>query len=294
VRSKSLRIFLKSISIIFIILLTTLFSQASEKLHLRIWTDKNEYVTREPIIVNYEIKNISDTTVVLNFLALGMFFDIKDQHGKGYANKLHFSFGFAYRDSLKPGESYKSEEDVSDRYGVISPGEYTCFLKNPKGSKKNIFMSPEAKSNIIKIKVTAPKDDEKKALDLYLEAQKLDWCKDKDPNKWEQAFYKYLELAEKYPKSVYAPLSLYTALFRAHVIKDKNVVISVCKNLIENYPEFYYIDDTFYNLAGNFKVLEDKEGAIEYMKELLKKYHNTGISERAEYWLEKIEKWEFE
>jgi hypothetical protein len=88
-------------------------------------------------------------------------------------------------------------------------------------------------------------------------------------------------------------MSLYTALFKAHVIKDKNKVMSVCKKLIEDYPEFYYIDDTFYNLVGNYKVLEDKTGAMEYMNELIEKHPNTKISERAEHWLEKIEKWEF-
>lgn len=29
------------------------------------------------------------------------------------------------------------------------------------------------------------------------------------------------------------------------------------------------------------------------MQELIEKHPNTKISERAEYWLEKIEKWEF-
>ena len=257
----------------------------TDLIQIRIGTDKNEYLTREPIIVNYEVKNIADRTVHLNFLALSMYFDIKDQEGRGYANKLMLSFGFAYPDSLKPGESYESSENVADRYGIVFPGEYTCLLKNP---------SPKAKSNMIGIKVKHPKGDDKKALDLYLRAEKLDQCKDKDPDKWEQAFGEYLELADKFPESVYAPMSLYTALFRAHVIKDKNMVISACKKLIENYPEFYYIDDTFYNLVGNYKVLEDKAGAIEYMKELIEKHPNPEISEKAEYWLERIEKWEFE
>jgi TolA-binding protein len=260
-------------------------ASGTDLIQMRIWTEKNEFILREPIIVNYEVRNITGRTVFLNFLALSMYFDIKDQEGRGYANKLIFSFGFAYPDSLKPSESYDSSENITDRYGIVFPGEYTCLLKNP---------SPEAKSNVITIKIRNPKGEDKKALDLFLDAKKLDECKDKDPKKWEQAFYKYLELAERYPKSVYAPVSLYTALFRAHVIKDKNVVISVCKKLIEDYPEFYYIDDTFYNLVGNYKSLENKAGAMEYMEELIKEHPDTKISERAEYWLEKIEKWEFE
>jgi tetratricopeptide (TPR) repeat protein len=248
----------------------------------QIHSQKIEYLTREPISVSYEVKNISDSTICFAFDNVKEFFNIKDQLGTGYANIEHGDY-FICPDSIHPNDVFSGSECIDSRYRILKPGEYTCFLD---------FFG--CKSNVLKIKVKDPKGDEKKALDLYLQAQKLHWCEDRDPQKWEQAFYKYLELAEKYPKSVYAPLSLYTALFKAHVIKDKNIVISACKKLIEDYPEFYYIDDTFYNLAGIFKVLEDKEGAIEYMKELIKKYHNTKISERAEYWLKKIEEWEFE
>jgi TolA-binding protein len=238
--------------------------KSAGEINIKIWVDKDLYLVREPIFVNYSIKNVTDSLLFLSFNEIEEYFVIKDQNGR---------------------------LEITSAYGVKQVGEYNGSLQMPSGG---FFPYTGAKSNTIKIKVKGPTGDEKKALDLYLEAQKLHWCKDKDPKKWEQAFYKYLELAGKYPKSVYAPMSLYTALFKAHVIKDKNIVISVCKKLIENYPESYYIDDTFYNLVGNYKVLEDKTGAIEYMKELIKKYPDSKISERAEYWLEKIEKWEFE
>ena len=77
------------------------------------------------------------------------------------------------------------------------------------------------------------------------------------------------------------------------MIKDKNVVISVCKRLIEKYSDSYYIDDTFYNLVGNYKALEDKTGVVQYLKELIRKYPNSTVSRNAEYWLSEIEKWEF-
>jgi len=286
----------KSTLFALVLLFYSVFSQIfflndakAELIQLRIWTDKEVYLTREPIIVHYEVENISDKLIQMNFFELGFLFKIKDQEGRSYNPQSSADYAFAYPDTLKPGESYKSSIthttslDIVDRYRIISPGKYTCFLENPL---------PEAKSNIIRITVKDPKGKEKKALDLYWDAQKLR-CKAKDPDKCEQAFYKYLELVEKYPKSVYAPMSLYTALFKAHVIEDKNIVISVCKKLIENYPESYYIDEAFYNLVGNYKVLKDKAGAMEYMRELIKKYPNTKISESAEYWLGKTEKEEF-
>jgi tetratricopeptide (TPR) repeat protein len=262
--------------------LTSLPCLASGRLQVKVWTDKDTFLVHEPILVYYKIKNVGDSTFTLyeTFDGLKEFFNIRDDKNRGYPNTLHSDyFGYSV---LQPSESYMNSEEISSRYGVTDSGQYTCFLE--------VYGN---KSNVLKIKITEPKGDERKALHLYLEAQKLHWCKDRDPRKWEQAFYKYLELAEKYPKSVYAPLSLYTALFKAGVIENKDVVISVCKKLIEEYPEFYYIDDTFYNLVGNYKFLEDKKGAMEYMKELIKRYPDTKISERAEYWLEKIEKWEF-
>ncbi|MGB2989580.1 MAG: tetratricopeptide repeat protein [Candidatus Zixiibacteriota bacterium] len=283
--------FRQKISILFQVLLGTILlvnfclqksASAVCPFEIKIHSDKTEYLTREPISVRYEVKNISDSTICFAFDNVKEFFNIKDQQERGYANIEHGDY-FICPDTIHPNEVFKGSEGIDSRYRIFQPGEYTCFL--------DFFV---CKSNILKIKVKNPTGDERKALDLYLEAQKLHWCKDKNPKKWEQAFYKYLELADKYPKSVYAPMSLYTALFKAHVIKDKNKVISVCKKLIENYPDFYYIDDTFYNLVGNYKVLEDKAGAIEYMKELIKKYPNTKISERAEYWLERIKDGKFE
>jgi len=262
--------------------------KSAGEINIKIWVDKDLYLVREPIFVNYSIKNVTDSLLFLSFNEIEEYFVIKDQNGRFFGTSVRGMYG---GDTLLPQQTYSAWIEITSAYGVKQVGEYNGSLQMPSGG---FFPYTGAKSNTIKIKVKGPTGDEKKALDLYLEAQKLHWCKDKDPKKWEQAFYKYLELAGKYPKSVYAPMSLYTALFKAHVIKDKNIVISVCKKLIENYPESYYIDDTFYNLVGNYKVLEDKTGAIEYMKELIKKYPDSKISERAEYWLEKIEKWEFE
>jgi len=248
---------------------------------IKIHSDKAEYLTREPIIVHYEVKNVSDSAICFAFDNVKEFFNIKDQLGRGYANIEHGDY-FICPDTIHPNEVFKGSEDIDFRYRIIQPGEYTCFIE---------FFG--CKSNILKIKVKEPTGDEKEALDLFREAEKLSWCKDKDPQKWEKAFYKYSGLVKKYPKSVYAPLALRSALLDAHVIKDKNEVISVCKKLIEDYPDSYYMGVAFLYLVENYKTLEDKARAIEYMKELIRKYPNTKISERAEYWLGKIEKWEF-
>jgi hypothetical protein len=256
-------------------------SYASFPFQIKVTSSKGFYLSREPILINYEVKNLSDSAICLVFDEITEYFNIKDQLGRGYSNIGTADYA-SCTDTLKPDQIFKGYVDLKSRYRVLQSGDYTCYV-DFYGSK----------SNVLTIKVKDPTGDEKKALDLYLEAQKLDWTRDKDARKWEQAFYKYLELVEKYPNSVYAPLALDDALYKAHVIKDKNIVISVCKNLIENYPESYYVDDAFYNLIGNYKVLGDKAGAIAYVKGLTEKYPNTKISEKAKYWLEKTEKEKF-
>lgn len=262
--------------------------KSSDEMTMKIWVDKDTYLLREPIFVNYSITNVTDSLLFLSFNEIEEYFVIKDQSGRFFGTSVRGMY--AGGDTLLPEHPYSAWIEITSAYGVKQVGEYNSCLQMPSGG---FFPYNGAKSNTIKIKIKEPTGHEKNALNLYLEAQKLHWCKDRDPQKWEQAFYKYLELAERYPKSVYAPLSLYTALFKAHVIKDKNVVISVCKRLIENYSDSYYIDDTFYNLVGNYKVLEDKTGAVEYMKQLIRKYPNSTVSRNAEYWLSEIEKWEF-
>ena len=194
-------------------------------------------------------------------------------------------------DSLLPRKSFSSVLNLTFSHGIVTPGLYTCYIEMPTGG---FFPYTGAKSNVLDIKVEEPTGDEKRAFGFYSKAEQLSWCRDKDPKKWEQAFYIYLQLVHEYPNSVYAPISLYNALFNVDVIRDTNVVISVFKALIESYPQFHYVDETFYKLVDYYKTLKDKAGAVEYMKELIKKYPNSRISSNAEYWLPKIEKWEFE
>jgi tetratricopeptide (TPR) repeat protein len=218
---------------------------------------------------------------------------ITDTQGRGYATRLKGTdLGI---DSLSPGQARNLSVDVCSRYGVQAVGEYSCYLRTHLYSVLNpTFL----KSNTIKFKVLEPKGEEKEALNLYLEAEKLSWARSKvgGPNltKKELGFLKYLELVDKYPKSVYAPKALRAAIFvYVYSPQNREKVITICKRLIENYPNSYYWGSGFSHLIGTYEVLKDKEGAIKTMQELIKKHPNTKISERAEYWLEKIEKWEF-
>jgi tetratricopeptide (TPR) repeat protein len=281
---------------VFLLFLTqSKFAISAGRLQIEIWSDKIEYLTREPISVHYKVKNVGDKPVIMIFHALKGYFKIKDQQGREYPNMFSFSYAFI-SDSLKPNESFEGSEGIDARYGIRQPGEYTCYLETPKWVN-----TPVTKSNEIKIKVKDPEGEEKKALELYLEAEKLKYGKDeqgrKDLKKRELGFLKYQELVKKYPNSIYAPLSLKAAIgvyFYSRDLAERRKTIPLCSKLIEDYPDFYDFAGTFTDLVHTYEILKDKAGAINTMKELIKKHPNTKISERAEYWLEKIEKWEFE
>jgi hypothetical protein len=277
---------------IFLFIITSLVSQASDKLQIRIWTEKDQFFVHEPIPVHYEVKNISESTVRLSFGMIHEDFVIKDEQGRGYATHFRGSFSGG-GDSLRPSESHNAIVDVSGYYGVTNVGEYTCYIYTQPSA---VLHFPWTKSNTIKFKVIEPKGDEKKALDLFLEAEKLKYSRDKiyggrDLKKAELGFLKYQELVDKYPNSIYAPLALQEAIgiyLYSENPEDLKKIIPVCLKLIENYQE-----DVFCDLVGLYEILKDKEGAIKTMKGLIEKHPNTKISERAGYWLEKIEKWEF-
>jgi len=271
-----------------------LVSQASDKLQIKIWTDKNEYLTREPIYVHYEVKNITDSTIALNFEALKEYFVIKDQDDRIFSNRLTSFYAVLNPNSLKANTSYYASEEISDRYGMLELGEYSCYIQMPPGP---FSPSAETKSNVIKIKVIASKGEEKKALELFLEAEKLKWTPDKTPEKRALGFSKYLELVAKFPTSVYAPKALRSAwgvYIYSKDLAERRKIIPVCRKLIESYPNSYYFILAFTEIVDTYKILKHKEGAIKTMQELIEKHPKTKISERAEYWLEKIEKWEFE
>ena len=250
---------------------------------IEISCDKTQYLVLEPVFVHYQIKNTSDTTVCFVLDRAEEFFNIRDQEGRGYHNTELTEYLFC-PDTLKPNQALDGWEDIRERYRMDHAGSYVCF---------NNFHG--CSSNVLEMEVVQPTGDEKKALALFEEAYRLHWsCGDKEIEKWEEAFYGYLELADRFPRSAYAPVALRLALARGNIIGDKRILMAVAKKLIEKYRASPYLALAFLYLVDHYKLLQDKAGAIEYMKELIEKHPNTGISERAEYWLEKIEKWEFE
>ena len=296
-KNKRISVLIVSIFINLLLFLPSLLSQASDKLQIRIWTEKDQFFVHEAIPVHYEIKNISASTLRLCFTMIYEDFIIKDQQGRGYAPRIRGSYG-ACRDTLEPGEIHQNKLNVSGSYAVQNAGEYTCYIYT---RPSNVLHFPWTKSNPIEFKVIEPKGDEKKALDMFLEAERLKYSRKRgggrDLKKAELGFLKYQELVDRYPNSIYAALSLDCALgvyeFSTN-LQERRKLIPVCTRLMENYPNSLYFASAFSSLVDVYEVLKDKEGAIKIMQELIKKHPDSKISERAEYWVERIEKLEFE
>ena len=298
-KNKKVRILLViSISVIWGVLFTSVFSEAADKPQIKIWVEKDQFFVHEPVPVHYEIKNISDSTLFLSLLREEHFV-ITDQEGKRYRSHLKgTSMGV---DLLKPGETRHGSADICRRYGVVSIGEYSCYLDLAPPPQIYRAQYERTKSNTVRIKVVEPEGEEKKALDIFLKAEKFKYSRDRiqggrDLKKADLGFLKYQELVNRYPNSIYAALSLDCALgvyeFSTN-LEERRKIVPVCIRLIENYPNSPYFASAFSSLVDVYEVLKDKEGAIKTMQQLIKKHPNTKISERAEYWLEKIEKWEF-
>lgn len=277
-------------------LLACAFCEAAEKAAIRIWTEKDTFLAHEPIFVYSEIRNEGDSTVYFNSYKMTEHLVITDSQGRGYATRLRGTdLGV---DALSPGQAQKLSVDVCSRYGVQEVGKYGCHLRTHLYSVLNpTFL----KSNTIEFKVLDPKGEEKKALHLFLEAEKLAWARSEaggpDLSKEELAFLKYQELVDRYPKSVYAPKALNAAVgvyFYSRDLEQRRRVVPVCIRLIEEYPDSYYFQLAFTELLHTYEMLKDKEGAKKKMRYLIDKHPNSNISQEAERRLEKIEKWEFE
>jgi len=234
------------------------------------------------------------------FLSFGMIaedFVIKDEQGQDYSTHRRGSFTGG-GNSLSPGETHQTGGDIGGLYGIKSVGEYTCYIYTQPSAVLNFGWT---KSNTIKFKVIEPKGDEKKALNMLLEAEKLKYSRNeqhggRDLKKAELGFLKYQELVNNYPKSVYAPLSLSSArgIYRySENLEERKKVIPISKRLIEEYPNSIYFMSAFTSLVEAYEVLKDKNSAVNAINELIEKHPNTKISEEAERRLKQIEEWKF-
>jgi hypothetical protein len=289
-RSRKSRTFFFSVVTLLSLAFVSSLCQASDDLEAKIWSDKDQFLLYEPIIIHYELKNTSDSDLTLNFADLEEDFMIENQQGRKY----HRLIG-AWRsgwDTLAVGETHRGKSEVSDPYGIDKVGKYTCYMQTQHfGAPLGAWTT----SDTITFKVVEPEGDEKEAASLF--ATTKDLMTRADREKRELVFSGFMGLVEKYPHSVYAPMSLYLAARACSDSSDTARMresIFLYVRLTDDYPDFCCFDLVLAGLFTAFRTIKDKPGAIQTMNELIEKHPHTRISEEAEKTLEKVEKWEFE
>ncbi len=145
-------------SLILIVLLVSSSLQASEQPKVRIWADKDTFLVREPIIVHYEIKNPTDSTLFLDPLKEEHFV-ITDKEENIYRSHIKgFDMGVDY---LKPGATRNGSTNICDQYGIVNIGEYNCYLDLFPAVVIYPPQFERTKSNTIIIEVVEPKGEKK-------------------------------------------------------------------------------------------------------------------------------------
>lgn len=82
----------------------TIFSTSLFKIGIS--TDKLEYLTREPVFVRYDVKNMTDSSIGLALSDVNESFSILDESGRERVNN-HLSVSYAFwPDTLKPRQTY--------------------------------------------------------------------------------------------------------------------------------------------------------------------------------------------
>lgn len=281
---------MKSTLMLFIAVLCLGFSpcEASDGLQVRVWTDKSNFLAHEPIVVRFKVTNNWDRKHCINLIKMSEDFIIEDNQGRVYVSHLRgMNMG---RDLLEPGGTRHSSVEVSGLYKVVNVGEYTCYCQSV--GCPAVLNSPSVTSDTARFRVIQPQGREKEALDRLMEIATLE-----RPDPEDSVFLEYQGLADRYPKSVYAPKALDAAAgvyFYSQNLEQRRRVIPVCMRLIEEYPDSYYFILAFTMLVHTYEILKDKEGAIKTIHKLIKKHPNTRISAEAERRLKQVEEWGFE
>ncbi len=193
-------------------------------------------------------------------------------------------------DTLHPGELVKDSEYIEYGYQTFNIAAYECFM-----DISGEFVIPQCpqnmKSNTIKFIVKEPTGDNRMAFNLFQRADSLGKAPDVDKEtRRKNRFDACMDIAARYPGTIYAPISLHAALLMKSVPQDKTVLISIGKRLVENYPNTPYATWAFQDLIDVYRETSGLEAAKEYFNSLRDKYPNTVISKRAEHWLGIIEK----
>ncbi len=256
--------------------------------------NKKSFLEREPIWVKCQVKNNGSTP--RNVLSIkhttirGMVFYLISEDPNTYLQdvSLKYSYGYELLTILNPGESMESFANILEYYSSpsksllsgtnifsLNPGRYKLYTRYytrwyEKDGREDIY------SDTLEFEVIPPIGEEKEALKLLEESN-------------------YKEVFERYPGSVYAPLSLYRYFIRQCVFSQrekqrKENVNELLMQQLERYPDsptIKYIDlQIFLQSQSGIGMLKEGKSRI---KSILEKNPNSYAAKMIKEILESTE-----
>ena len=112
---------------------------------------------------------------------------------------------------------------------------------------------------------------------------------------WKNTIIQFQQIYKKYPKTIYAPKSLYnigalyTSLYRWNK-KAENLDHSIrhFQKIIKQYPKNYLVDDAIFQIGKNYLLKKDTKKARDYFQKLLKQYPQSLLVKNTKIELAKI------
>jgi hypothetical protein len=280
---------------------------------------KDNYLVWEPIFVKITLVNNSEDTIKYIWKN-NLKYKIKDSKGKeyeytainGFKGAIVFGAQPVYQKlSLKKtlilsefqdilyfcGNYLKLKEDhkwCGPSVGIrkfLPPEQYTITVQRDI----ELWTPTEVKTinleSTCKFLVEAPNNEEELAKSLYEEAVVITWTRKKGDSKvhWkEEVISKYTEIAEKYPNSIYAPMSLsFIAILLRVVERDafegNKKALEIEKKIIDLYPDTPFAFEALKKIPMRYANMREMNEEIikSDIRAIIEKYPDKEIGEEA-------------
>jgi len=272
----------KSVCFVFVFFFTcSLFTQPQLKTFdtkIKIKTEKEVYLTLEPIWISISIKNKDKTGPKIPRSSLDERLYILNSKGKQIQSLIVSSFsdvspmsqGELIEESRNILPAFGSEGEILGRY--LAPDVYRIKFLWRQSGYNPIF------SNEINITVKVPTGEERNAMEVLEKG--IEKRMEKNIEEADKDFY---ELVNVYPNSVYATRSLrYIMLnhaYREGIEHDEKRMLAA-KMLLEKYPDNEYITECFHQIKYYYNKIDDSEGLRNYFNNLAEKTPDKELKEK--------------
>lgn len=259
------------------LLIAQLYGNESSSIEIRVSSFNKSYTPHEQVIIEFSLKN--NTNVVQLIPPIGSLsekFLILNDSGEPVHQQMYSTYvGY---DSLMPNEVMELKADVSLPFNLTKPGKYICQL--------HIY---GYNSNQIELNITEPTGIARKAWELFKKAQLLDYGPSGQNNEnYITAYSTYLDVVEKYPETIYAPLSLRRAFF-IYKLADRKTVQDKAKDYIEAGVNGELLELCLEAIVATSIKMNEREGGVEYLQKLINKHNGSIIGQRALFWQSKLQ-----